>query len=68
MSLKDRRGWGLGRGPSDDDERFVVSADYKSLGRGRVVRGYEGPTNDDGGLFVSADFKSFNQESRIKLF
>ena len=47
---------GLGRRPSNDDEGFFVSADFKCFRKGVWGLG-RGPTNDDERFFVSADFK-----------
>ena len=47
------RGFGAGRGPTNDDEGFSVSADLKCFRKG--------PTNDDVAFFVSACFKCFRK-------
>ena len=44
---------GLGKGPTNDDERFSVSADLKCFRKG--------PANDDEGFFVYADFICFRK-------
>ena len=51
------RGCGVGRGPTNDDEGFFISADFKSFRKEM----WRGPTNDDEGFFVSADFKCFRK-------
>ena len=51
------RGVGPGKGPTNDDEGFFASVDFKFLGRGCGAG--RGPTNDDEGFFVSVDFKCF---------
>ena len=46
---------GLERGPTNDDEGFLVSVDFKCFFLGL------GPTNDNEGFFVSTDFKCFRK-------
>ena len=41
---------GLGIGPSNDDEGFFVSADFKCFRKG--CEPGKGPNNDDKGFFV----------------
>ena len=50
---------GLGRGPTNDDERLSVSGDFKCLGRGCGTR--RGPTNDDDEFSVSAGVRCFRK-------
>ena len=49
----------MGRGPTNDDEGFFVSAISNVFGRGCGAG--RGPNNDDEEFFVSADFKCFRK-------
>ena len=51
---------GLGRGATNDDEGFFVSADFKCFRKGGVGMGRV-PNNDGEGFIVSADFKCFRK-------